>query len=81
MKIGPDVRVRQEEAVGGGEVISHYFQYGKYDMEAVCDVESCQDVVETVASHVLGIEDNDAEEVTNQSKASKCLNGFTIVLY
>ena len=50
-------------------------------MEAVCDVESCQDVVETVASHVLGIEDNDAEEVTNQSKASKCFNGFTIVQY
>ena len=50
-------------------------------MEAVCDVESCQDVVETVVSHVLGIEDNDAEEVTNQPNASKYFNGYTIVQF
>ena len=48
-------------------------------MEAVCDVESCQDVVETVASHILGVEDNDAEEVANQPKTSNCFKRFKIV--
>ena len=37
----------------------------------VGDVESGEEVVEAVALHILGVEDNNTEEVTNKTKASK----------
>ena len=37
----------------------------------VCDVESCQQVVETIIFHLLGVQDDDAEEVTSHSTTSK----------
>ena len=40
----------------------------------VGDVEGGEEVVEAVAFHVLGVEDDDTEDVANQAKAAKDLN-------
>ena len=95
VNIWPDMCVWQNDTVGGRKIISHHFKHSKHDMEAenkkhdinhfiyrivpVSHIESCEEVVKTIAPHILGVEDNDAEEVANQPKTTKCFKRFTIV--
>ena len=53
-----------------GKVDAQHLEDGKDNVQAVGDVEGGEDVVEAVAPHVLGVEDDNADQVPNKSKKS-----------
>ena len=79
--------MRKKQGIGIWKIISNDLKYGKHNVQAkhgfellkkkmsfrkpVCNVEGSEEVIEALGPHVLGVEDNNTQEVPNKSKRTR----------